>query len=395
MRRGRVWGSRGSAIAAVGLSMLSCTGRQGFGTGADVGAGRLVAVSGDGQSISAGGVGEAPLAVRVESSAGGDVSGVVVTFTVTAGSGRALPAEVTSDELGEAETRLRADGYGGDGVQVRAEAPGYAPVLFRATVRGAVGLQWRGPDTLAQHSCTSLRLLRVDSAGSEVPEGTPVAVTLSVVGAADFFRSAGCGLTLGGAVDIPAGAASVRVYLRDDVAQTVTLRAASRLGSADHAVTVVPLLGAPLDADLGAAPNHLAYGDLDGDGNLDVVACAGSAGRSGVFFGNGDGTFAPRVDLAAASSPDGPTIGDLDQDGRPDVLVASGNGATNSYVNVYLGAGARTFAPRVTYPVASFPRHLRVRDFDHDGYNDVVVSVSSGTPFNCCAAAPAACWRRR
>src|SRR5216684_1840376 len=63
--------------------------------------------------------------------------------------------------------------------------------------------------------------------------------------------------------------------------------------------------------------------DLDGDGKLDLAVIGG--GAVSILYGNGDGTFQPRVDI-----PLGPGINDgqnqiiaadLDGDGLPDLVA--------------------------------------------------------------------------
>jgi hypothetical protein len=77
------------------------------------------------------------------------------------------------------------------------------------------------------------------------------------------------------------------------------------------------------------------FGDLDGDGNLDIVINLGSTVESTlvlVQLGRGDGTFGP------ASSFDGiygtPSLVDLDGDGLLDIV---GPGLDNTLVSVLRG----------------------------------------------------------
>jgi hypothetical protein len=64
--------------------------------------------------------------------------------------------------------------------------------------------------------------------------------------------------------------------------------------------------------------NSFAFGDMNGDGTLDIVAASTVAE---VFLGNGDGTFAPGVRYAADTGPT--ALGDFDGDGRLDVATAT------------------------------------------------------------------------
>ncbi len=109
--------------------------------------------------------------------------------------------------------------------------------------------------------------------------------------------------------------------------------------------------------------------DLDGDGNPDIVV-AGSGGVS-LFYGNGDGTFAPRVDLFLGDGVNGIAVGDVDGDGAPDLLLTQGN-----FLQVLLNLGQRAYASDASYPIGGGPSGLTVGDFNGDRRLDVAVSNS-------------------
>ena len=59
---------------------------------------------------------------------------------------------------------------------------------------------------------------------------------------------------------------------------------------------------------------ELAVGDIDGDGELDLVTVSSTAGNLNVRLGNGDGTFGNELTYTAPS-PTEIALGDLDGDG--------------------------------------------------------------------------------
>lgn len=86
----------------------------------------------------------------------------------------------------------------------------------------------------------------------------------------------------------------------------------------------------------------LRTGDVDGDGNIDLLESYGT--RLEVHFGSGDGAFAGTFDLPISRPTGLPALGDLDVDGRTDVVVPTALG-----LMVALGDSDRTLRPNV-YP---------------------------------------------
>ena len=113
----------------------------------------------------------------------------------------------------------------------------------------------------------------------------------------------------------------------------------------------------------------VAAGDLDGDGNLDLVVTHDAL--VDVWLNNGDGSFAaPRsnvVGLGATSA----TVGDLDGDGRPEIAVANADAGT---VSVLFNLGHGAFAASVDYAVAANPTALVLGDLNADGKAELAVA---------------------
>ncbi len=115
-------------------------------------------------------------------------------------------------------------------------------------------------------------------------------------------------------------------------------------------------------------------GDLNGDGELDAVVNASGSGTIGVFFGQGDGTFANGPTTPVTPYPKGVALGDLDGDQILDAAVVSLESSTAS---ILIGRGDGTFAPEVVYAVGDLPLSVAVGDVDGDGDLDVVTGDSS------------------
>jgi hypothetical protein len=107
-----------------------------------------------------------------------------------------------------------------------------------------------------------------------------------------------------------------------------TLDIATTTGATASAATL--LLGngngtfqAPNYYETGAEPVWLADGDLNGDGNLDLVTANQSGNTISVLLGNGDGTFQANSDLGVGKTPNAVAAGDFNGDGRLDLAVGN------------------------------------------------------------------------
>src|SRR5512141_2853138 len=75
-------------------------------------------------------------------------------------------------------------------------------------------------------------------------------------------------------------------------------------------------------SELGQIGWVVATGDLNSDGNIDIVGLSSVSDLASVRFGNGDGTFQAQVTLNAGSRPTVVTLGDANDDGYLDILIA-------------------------------------------------------------------------
>ncbi len=138
--------------------------------------------------------------------------------------------------------------------------------------------------------------------------------------------------------------------------------------------------------DAGYAPGHLAYGDLDDDGDLDVVVTSTPSGGAGegvsVLLNDGNGAFAPPVFYTMGKTPARVVIADLDGDGDLDLATANFHGSGNSNddeeVSVLFNNGDGTFGNLALYPVTgTTPQGVAGGDLDGDGDLDLAVTHRS------------------
>ncbi|MFN0243145.1 MAG: FG-GAP repeat domain-containing protein [Planctomycetota bacterium] len=120
---------------------------------------------------------------------------------------------------------------------------------------------------------------------------------------------------------------------------------------------------------------HLALGDVDEDGHLDLVTANVTSRDVSVLRGDGNGSFVVFAVLPApgGDAPDGVALHDLDGDMHLDLVVA---GAPNGHVSVLAGNGDATFAAAASYQSGAGDIH--VGDVDGDGDGDLVAAISGG-----------------
>ena len=178
----------------------------------------------------------------------------------------------------------------------------------------------------------------------------------------------------------------------DGISNRVSVRLNTGNGS-----FVAPATGA--DVNVGSGPAGFINptgADVDGDGDIDLLASNGTANTVNVRLNNGAGLFtAPAIgaEVSVGSAPFGLAMADIDGDGDLDLLT--GNVGTST-VSVRLNNGAGVFAPPLTGAEISVggsssngAYDVTVGDVDGDGdldlltanlfYNTVSVRLNNGT----------------
>lgn len=189
-------------------------------------------------------------------------------------------------------------------------------------------------------------------------------------------------------------------------------------------------LGAPVSYPAGDTHTTIAVGDLNEDGNPDLVLNNQFNDNVSVIWGFGDGTFSEHTRYTTGRNPEGISVADVDGDGHPDMVVgirhttllnsglayvrnlgnyvfappvsvfwggttaprtavadlnADGRvdvvawGDQSNDVSVFLGQGGGTFGPRVVFPSGDFPVTLKIADVTGDARLDLVVGDRSST----------------
>ncbi|QJT06169.1 VCBS repeat-containing protein [Streptomyces asoensis] len=133
-------------------------------------------------------------------------------------------------------------------------------------------------------------------------------------------------------------------------------------------------------AAVGDNPRHVVAGDLDGDGNTDVVAADNDADSLSVLLGNGDGTFGTATTYAVGDKPYQSVIADFDADGNPDIATADSatsrsTPASPDSVSVFQGtSGGELTGPSELAADGAY--EATAADLTSDGTQDLVVASS-------------------
>jgi len=124
----------------------------------------------------------------------------------------------------------------------------------------------------------------------------------------------------------------------------------------------------------------LAAGDLNGDGNADIVTANSLLGHSdseqtdSVLLGNGDGTFTRAVVYRnPGRQPTTVRLADLNGDGNLDVVTPNGCCPSND-ATVFVGKGDGTLGEPTSVGVGDSPHDAALEDVNGDGIVDLLTS---------------------
>jgi hypothetical protein len=122
-------------------------------------------------------------------------------------------------------------------------------------------------------------------------------------------------------------------------------------------------------------PVSIALADLDADAALDAVLALSNSDHVAVLLGTGVAGFGSASTFATGESPEDALALDLDGDSAPDIVVANRD---SDDLSVLLGSGSGTFGPATAYATGTRPIALAAGDLDMDGALDVIAALGGG-----------------
>lgn len=120
------------------------------------------------------------------------------------------------------------------------------------------------------------------------------------------------------------------------------------------------------------ARSNLNLADINGDGKLDLIGNSGTTVYS--YLGNGAGAFSLASSFAADTGLSKITTGDFNGDGKADIITGGSNTAT---VRLSNGSGSFTTAYTASVGASATVRSLAAGDINHDGKMDLVVGIDA------------------
>ena len=151
------------------------------------------------------------------------------------------------------------------------------------------------------------------------------------------------------------------------------------LNNGDDTFSDPALIPVP-DENGGTTEVNLTTGDMNGDGNVDLLVTHHLEGNVAIVPGNGDGTFGDFFEIDLGDGASEILVQDVNGDSIPDILSSFEGfvSARRPGVAVRTGNGDGTFQNTINFITGSLNSALVAGDFNNDGGTDLAVADLSG-----------------
>ncbi len=138
--------------------------------------------------------------------------------------------------------------------------------------------------------------------------------------------------------------------------------------------------------ETGSGPLSLGFGDMDGDGRLDMAVVNRGSNNVSIFKNNstsGTISFGTRIGFQLGITPENVDIGDLDGDGRPDMVVAIGTQPISFFALRNTSAnGAISFSEPIAFASSFGHGRIAIGDMNDDGKPDLLTTRGGAGNFS-------------
>ncbi|HET6548757.1 MAG TPA: FG-GAP-like repeat-containing protein, partial [Solirubrobacter sp.] len=154
------------------------------------------------------------------------------------------------------------------------------------------------------------------------------------------------------------------VMIADGMLNNVTVQLLGADGTTFTGLPSIPV---------GFVPSSVALADFDGDGLGDAAVTTAADDAITLLMSSGGGLFAPVPAGTVGRGPNAVVAADFNRDGDPDLATANPD---SDDVSLLLAGGGAAFSPAVSHPVGSLPLDLVAADLNRDGNPDLAVANS-------------------
>ncbi len=223
-----------------------------------------------------------------------------------------------------------------------------------------------------QNLLASTRALYVAEAGLEWAIKTGQTTTTDIAFGGGVFSVSKSGVVADVAAESASGTPTVELYVA-----TGQWSVTGRVGSARRVIQEggnAPRANTASLATDGAA-SAVAAGDLDGDGDIDLVFGT-TTGKAQVFLNDGTGAFTQVGSNSANSEIAALALADMDGDGDLDIVCVD-RGTAPYQLEIWVNVGGGSFKNDVSYSLGGKALALSLKDVHEDANGDIDVVVST------------------